>query len=272
MRGRGAWLLGLTLVAAARPAAGQCPPMTSATATLADEAARLVHAAEQARPGGCLYAADLLVAAHAALSADPRRDLDALHAVVTDAVNMYAAVHELDGDPALLCEADALVVRHRQRVRSSRQTTFAFEAEVNALRTRLHARLGPGERCVAVDPGMVALARRSVAAAAPGEPVLRPGVLAAATRDHRRPASPSPRRWPSAKRAGVAMLALGLMTLGAGIAAGSLERVDHRDLLQASLLVGGTGLFVGGFPLLIIGDQRARAAVALAPGGAAVRF
>lgn len=265
-------LIGLALVAAARPAAAGCPDITSAGETLSDEADRLVRAAEQARPGGCLYAADLVAAAHEATAADPRRDLDALHALLTDAVNMYVASHEQGGDPALICEADALIQRHHRRVRTSKRSTFTFEVEITALRSRVHARLAArGETCGHIDAGMVTYARRLVGAAGPGEWALRPGVLAAATRDRRVP-SPSPRRWQVAKRAGVGLMAIGLMTLGAGIAAGAAERVPHADLLQASLLVGGTAMFVGGFPLIIIGDQRARAAVAVAPTGVAVKF
>jgi hypothetical protein len=69
------------------------------------------------------------------------------------------------------------------------------------------------------------------------------------------------------------MMTLGLMALGGGIAAGAVD-IEHQGALQGGLLVAGTAMFVGGFPLLIIADQRAREAAVLAvgPGGARLRF
>jgi hypothetical protein len=64
------------------------------------------------------------------------------------------------------------------------------------------------------------------------------------------------------------------MALGGGIAAGAVD-IQRQGALQGGLLVAGTALFVGGFPLLIIADQRTRAeaaVVAVGPGGARLSF
>ena len=179
------------------------------------------------------------------------------------------------GEPGPLCAADTLALRHRARVRAIGRATPTFEATISDLRLALHARLlADGARCSEHGPpaGPASTAPKNTALAyTSGDLLLAPGRLAAATRERRPPVAPQ-RRWQATKRAGFALMSIGLMTLGGGIAAGALERAPGREALQASLLVGGTGLFVAGFPLLIVGDQRARAALAVGPGGARLAF
>ena len=269
MVGLTGWLLALSLAAGAGPER-PCPALASAAWELPEHLAAPLREAGARRR--CDEAADLVADVYRGLLRDPQRRLELLHGLLGDAVNLYAEGYARTRQPALLCRADGLVQRHLQYVREAEATTAAFEAAMQRVRTGLHARLAANERCAAIDAGMIALARRRGGReAVPGDMLLRPGELAAATWDRRPPRSTT-RRWQGAKRAGVAVMAMGLMALGGGIAVGAAERVPRRDLLQGGLLVAGTAMFVGGFPLIIVADQRVRATLALGAGGAALRF
>ncbi|MBK7830433.1 hypothetical protein [Nannocystis sp.] len=220
----------------------------------------------------CGVAADRVATVYRALLVDPQRRIEGLHALLGDAVNLYVAAHRETRERTLICRADELVLRHRDYVRGIEATTVSFEQAIARVRTLLHAHLREWEYCPTIDPGMVTLARRQVLRmSVSGDRLLRPGELLAATRD-RRPPRPSGRQWQAAKRGGVVMMAVGLMVLGGGIAVGAAERLPRRDLLQGGLLVSGTALFVGAFPLIIVADQRVRATLAIGAGGAALRF
>lgn len=217
-------------------------------------------------------AAERVAAAYRALLVDPKRRIEDLHALLGDAVNLYAAAHRETRERTLICRADELALRHRDYVRGIEATTLSFELTIERARTRLHARLGEREECPTIDAGMATLARRQVVRMpVSGDSLIGPGELLAATRD-RRPPRPSGRQWQAAKRGGVVMMAVGLMVLGGGIAVGAAERLPRRDLLQGGLLVSGTALFVGAFPLIIVADQRVRAMLAVGAGGAALCF
>ncbi len=263
------WALALAVAAGAGPDR-PCPPLASEAWTLPEHLAPPLHEAGAQRR--CDAAADQVAGLYRELRKDPRRRIEDLHSLLGDAVNLYAEGYARTGQPGLVCEADGLLQEHLQYVRRAQASTPAFEVALVRVRVQLHARLAPGERCATIDAGMVALARRRVGEeAGPGDMLLEPGELLAATRDRRRLRAPT-RRWQAAKRAGVGMMAAGLMLLGGGIAVGAVERLPRQGLLQGSLLVGGMGLFVGGFPLIIVADQRVRATLALAPGGVALRF
>lgn len=267
--GLSGWLLALGLAAGAGPDR-PCPALASDPWDLPEHLAPPLRAA--ASSWRCDEAADLVADLYRGLLKDPRRRLEQLHGLLGDAVNLYVEGYARTRQPALVCRADGLVQGHLQYVRREHASTPAFEATIARVRTQLHARLAPGERCATVDAGMIALARRTgEGEAGPADMLLGPGELTQATRD-RRPRRSATRRWQGAKRAGVGVMAMGLMMLGGGIAVGAAERLPRRDLVQGGLLVGGTALFLGGFPLLIVADQRVRAALAVAPGGVALRF
>jgi hypothetical protein len=263
-----------TLVAMAPgPARAECPQPTATSQALPDAAAaRLADAQALAEQGYCAAAGDAITDAYDMLGGQPRRHLDALHALLTDAVHQYVEAHRQNtGKSRPLCAADTLVLRHRARVQAIGRSTPAFEHRLARLRRGLYDRLvAHGGWCPDVIPPRKAVDGPRWPYRL-GDLVLPPGRLAAATSEPHTPVAPQ-RRWQATKRAGVALMAIGLMTLGGGIAAGALERLPRRDLLQASLLVGGTTMFVAGFPLLIIGDQEVRAALAVGPGGARLAF
>lgn len=266
-RGAAATLM-LALVTTARPAsAGVCPQPGARGKALPPAAAAWVDVASaRAGQGACQAAGDALTAAYDILGGHPRH-LGALHSVFADAVDQYVATHrEADHpEPAPLCAADSLALRHLARVRALGRSTPAFEATIDRLRSGLHARLRARGGWCPDHPPPAGLAEATAA-----DLSLAPGQLIAETR------VPRPiggeRSWVAAKRAGVALMGIGLMTLGGGIAAGALERAPAREALQAGLLVGGVSLFVAGFPLVVVADQKVRAAVALGPGGVRLAF
>lgn len=258
-------LLALVLAGPDRP----CPRLASDAWTLPEHLA--VPLREAGAQWRCDVAADLVADLYRALLKEPQRRLEQLHELVGDAVNLYVEGYARTRQPALICRADGLVQAHLEYVRRQRVSTVSFELTVARVRRQLHVHLAPNERCATVDGGMIALARREGGPAVPGDRLVQPGELTAATNDHRRPRG-SAQRWQAAKRAGVGVMAVGLMLLGGGIAVGAAERVPHRDLLQGGLLVGGTAMFLGGFPLIIVADQKVRATVAFGAGGAALRF
>lgn len=282
MRGRGfGCLLALAVAAAPTPARAGCPqPGAAGLAVPEVAAAEVAEARRLAAAGDCAGAGEATVAAYDALGGQPRRHLDLLHALLADALHAFVAAQRtsLAAEPLAgpraapvdgpLCAADTLLLRHRARVRALGRATPAFEARLAGVRTELHARLADaGATCTGLDARALAAAAGQATHA--DDRLLAPDRLAADTRG---PRTTTARRWQSASQVGVALMAVGLMTLGGGIATGALERLPHQNAVQAGLLVGGTALFVGGFPLLIVGDQRARAALALGPGGATLRF
>jgi len=273
--------LGLA-VALAVPASatGACPEPASRSTSPELVRPQIERARDVAGQGDCDAAAATITAAYDALASQPRRHLDALHALFTDVVHLQLAAHHArvallsaPVDPALvqgpLCAADVLALRHRARVRAIGRASPAFEATIAGLRSELHARLA-GAQCPAIDPADDVLRAPAPATGFHSDLLLRPGQLATETRE-RRPPPKDRARWQAASRGGFALMAVGLMVLGGGIAAGAAEG-RGQGALQGSLLTAGTLMFAGGVPLLIIGDQRARAALAIGPGGARLAF
>ena len=293
MSRRPQWVALAVLLAA--PATARACPEPTAAATALPEAVRptVTAARELAARGDCEAAAAASTSAYDALAGQPRRHLEALHALLADVVHLQLAAHHARArasrppppgttgvtDPAQqhrpLCAADTLVLRHRARVRAIGRASPGFESTIAGLRGELHLRLA-GAVCPAQVPGDAVVAMPLVGVTSTGyrsDLLLRPGQLSAETRE-RRPPPPSGPRWRHAKRGGVAMMTLGLMALGGGIAAGAID-IPRQGALQGGLLVAGTALFVGGFPLLILADQRTRAetaVLAVGPGGARLSF
>ena len=287
-------LLALSVVLALPGSArAACPEPSAAASALPDVARTRVNEARVlAGQGACEAAAGAATAAYDALGGQPRRHLDVLHALLADVVHLQLAAHHTQrarltrprpndpgdpGDPGVatevqgpLCAADVLVLRHQARVRAIGRASPGFEATLARVRGELHARLA-GARCPAQDPDEVVIPAPASSTGFRSDLLLRPGQLAAETRERRSPPAPGGPRWRIASRGGFALMALGLMAIGGGIAAGAAEG-PRQGALQGSLLVGGALMFVGGFPLLMVADHRARAALALGPGGARLHF
>lgn len=222
-----------------------------------DEALRL-------RAAGSFTAATLrFVGLYDRLAAHPRRHLDALNAIASDAVNTAALAHRRDRSVEAVCAAQGVLVRHAARVAALERTTPAFTATLATVAEELDARLAargescPGRPPARGDPG-------------PEDMLLAPGRLRADLEV--REVEGARRRWNLAARGGLVMMATGMMVLGGGLAIGAADQLPRRDTLQAWLFVSGTALFVGGFPLLVIGEQRTRATLAAGPSGVAVGF
>ncbi len=264
------------------PARAACPePGVPATALPEAARSRVIEARALAGQGACEAAAGAATAAYDALGGQPRRHLDALHALLADVVHLQLAAHHTRVSAQVgrtraaevagpLCAADVLVLRHRARVRAIGRASPGFEAALAGVRSELHARLA-GAQCPAHDPAERVIPALASSTGFRSDLLLRPGQLAAETAERRSPPTPGGPRWRIASRGGFALMALGLMAIGGGIAAGATEG-SRQGALQGSLLAGGTLMFVGGFPLLIVADQRARAALAVGPGGARLHF
>lgn len=253
-------------VLAARPRVDEAAAVPVASAAMAwpDEVRAEVDEVVALRARGAYAAATLrFVELYERLATHPRRHLDALHAVVADTVNTAALAYRREHARMSVCVAQALLVRHEARVAALGRTTPAFMATLESVREELDARLAArGQAC----PG------RPAARGEPGEGdmLLAPGRLSADVRVRR--VATAERRWHVARRGGLVMMVAGMMALGGGLGIGAIEDLRRRDALQAGLFIGGTALFVGGLPLMVIGEQRTRALLAAGPTGVAIKF
>lgn len=264
--------LSLTLAAgsvSARPAEGPARESALWSDNLA------AYADQRAAEGAYAAAAEFYFRAHDRLteSAAPQRFIGSAHESLEKGVHAAVEAHAIE--PArtdLLCAADLRLVRHARLLGSADALTPAAVAVLRGARVQLAARLRDTS---AVCPGSVGEVPPSVALHAVTtypevhvrtSRLLEPGALARAApldTPYRAPVPPrsgrNGRLWTNL---GVALMAGGLLVVGLGIGLASRE----RDASAALSIVTGATSFTVGMPMLIIGDQRRRAA-ALAFGG-----
>lgn len=237
------------------------------------------YAERRLAEGDLAGAADFYLRAYDRLAWDARaRELVvAAHAPLERAVNTAADAQRLEPHRTeLLCEADRRVIRHAVLLGDIDRLTPEAIAVLRTARGRLQGRLiAAGAVCprpvVTGPPSIQVLAADAYHGDRDG-PILDPGALvtAAATPPVAVASFTRPRleRARAYTRAGVGLIAAGMMTLGVGI----IMVAQEREASAALTFVAGTAGLVSGFPLLIVGDRYRRANVALGPRGLALNF
>lgn len=234
------------------------------------------YADERAAEGAHASAAEFYFRAHDRLtgSAAPQRFLGSAHEPLEKGVQ--AAAEAQADDPSrtdLLCAADLRLVRHARLLESAGVLTPAAVALLRGARVRVDARLrAAGSVCTGPPAPAPASVTLSAVIAYPeghvfSDRILEPGALArAAPLDTPYVPAIPPRSGKRGKlwtNLGVALMAGGLLVVGLGVGMAGRE----RDASAALSIVTGATAFTAGLPMLIIGDQRRRAAAALAIGG-----
>lgn len=241
------------------------------------------EADKRAAAGDLAGAAEFYFRAHDRLADDRNARLlvGAMHEPLEKGVN--AAVVAQARNPRrtdLLCEADRRILRHAAELSDAERLNSAVIAVLRAARSRVQARLRrAGAGCLVSLPSgtssLLAIDADELSGQGHRGRVLEPGSLAIAARTSPPPLPHVPARRDRGRvwtRAGVAMMAAGLMSIGAGIALSTLDRRE-ADAPAALGFVAGAGMFFAGFPLLIVGDQRRRAsALAIGPGRLTLSF
>lgn len=235
----------------------------------------------RATAGDLEGAADFYLRAYDRLAfADDAPDLlDLAHEPLEKAVNVAAeAQRRAPGRTDLLCQADRRVIRHAVLLADAGRLTPAAIVALRIARARLQGRLNDASAiCPRPNVGGPPSIQLHAADAYQGGftgPVLEPGALARATMLAAVAVTPGPPRMSRAERgrlwtrAGVGLLAAGMMTISLGI----VLAADERPASAALTFVAGTTGFVAGFPLLILGDRHRRADLSLGPGRVALAF
>lgn len=264
--------------AAARPTSDDEAPSPAVAGALWSENLR-DYADRRLAEGDLAGAADFYLRAYDRLAWDAKaRELVvAAHEPLERAVNTAADAQRLAAAGTdLLCEADRRVIRHAVLLGAAERLTPEAVAVLRTARGRLQGRLiAVGAVCprpaVTGPPSIQVLAADAYHGDRDG-PILDPGALAsAAAAPPITPLQVVQRRRDRGRiytRAGVGLMAAGMMTLGVGIIMAGQERDASAAL---SFVAGAAGLFAG-FPLLIVGDRHRRANLALGSRGLALSF
>ncbi len=278
---RGLVILTLTLGLATPAAAGgkpdapggDDPPSTGAlwSANLRDYADRRLAA------GDLAGAAEFYFRAYDRLAWDrhARASVGAAHEPLEQAVNVAAEAQRQDAERVdLLCHADRRLIRHAVLLGEIDGLTPEAIAVLRTARARLQGRLiAAGAVCPRPSvPGPPSIRVRTDEVRAGGDgPILDPGALAGAVGSMPVALAKLEKQRNRGRmftRAGVGLIAAGMMTIGVGIFMAGQDRDASAAL---SFVAGTTGLFAG-FPLLIVGDRHKRTTLALGSGGVALHF
>lgn len=282
MRAVGPICVALAVALAGGPAAAGEPddPLTPSGA-LSGENLR-VYADHRVVDGDLAGAADLYFRAYDRIAGDPaaRLAIGGTHEPLEQGVNAAAGAQR--SDPArtdLLCAGDVRLIRHAIRLGAAGYLTPEAVAVLRAARGRLKARLDAADavcpRPSMEGPPSIRVSGADVDHGDPDGPIITPGALVRATATAVPPPGAVPvrdlriDRARAMSRAGVVLMAGGMLTIGLGIALATQDRDASAAL---SLVVGATG-FTAGFPLLILGDKHRRAGViAVGSRGLSVSF
>lgn len=231
----------------------------------------------RAASGDLVGAAELYLRAYDRLTLDRqgRPWLAAVHEPLERAVNAAAAAQARVAERTdLLCQADVRLIRHAVLLGDLEQLTPEAIGVLRTARARIQGRLvAAGALCprpAVSGPASIRVRVDEVRAGGDG-PILDPGALAGAVGAKSAALARLERRHHLGRvytRAGVGLIAAGMMTLGVGL----LMAGQDRDASAALSFVAGTAGLFAGFPLLIVGDRHRRANLSLASGGVALHF